>query len=190
MNIRSFTSSPPSLSLLSLSPASVVSPSHPPSHHRHSLHGEAHLPSSPSSCTVCPLIPYNTLRSSPPPLSIGTPVYFYFFHLISSHTLILCFNSQFHRSPSHTPTTQGTFLLEQTTHIKKNNNPQITISIHFSFFPPTPLCYFYSHSRACSTVLNTLFLYLLYLFNFQPRFIYKAPANKQPLYIVRYNIIS
>lgn len=48
MNIRGFTSSPPSLSLLSLSPASVVSPSHPPSHHR--LHGEAHLPSSPS-CT-------------------------------------------------------------------------------------------------------------------------------------------
>lgn len=68
--------------------------------------------------TVCPLIPYNTLRSSPP-LSIGTPVYFYFFHLISSHTLFLCFNSQFHRSPSHTPMTQGTFLLEQTTHIKK-----------------------------------------------------------------------
>lgn len=102
MNIHGFTSLPPSLppslSLLSLSPVTVVSPSQPPffqhhHHHQHILHGEAHLPLSsllPHRRTLCPLIPYNSLRSS---LSPSVPLPF-FLPSISSHMPILCFNSQ------------------------------------------------------------------------------------------------
>lgn len=152
MNIRGFTSFPPSLSLLSFSPATVVSPSHPPPPPPQPPWRSPSLLSSllPHRRTVCPLIPYNSLRSS----SLQQYPCLLFFLLLAATSRFSASIVRRQFSPSYTPT-HSRFLLEHTGHIKR-----ITIRIHvfcysLSVFVPFLLTTsFYSHSRTCRTFFH------------------------------------